>query len=456
MKILTFAVISLWAGSFVSAQQVSLLENEAGGVSTSAVTAGGVPQVIVPPVPAQNADAAAKPVKRIINKKKKSATLVAVSTTTVKAPADPVISSVTAPAAPAAVKPAESSAFPFEAVKPEEMPAAELAGTAAAPVKAAEAVKPAAEVKPAPAVKPVEPVKPAAEIKPLPAPKPAEPVKPPVETISVQAAKPAASAALAPAVMQSTPAVPGAGFSVGKIHTVTGGETLWGISDKYYKDPYSWGKIYNANLSSVKNPDRIYPMEELVIPDFTEEVKPESGKAPAITGGETVKEAEFTGSDVRQADEAAAPDAAAVPPAKTAQEELGDMLKEFDANDLSEEMPEHQKEWSAGVMIVPDSWLEDGVVASAEGGEEQMENSLSATGDVVLVKMKGQTEVKKGDYLLVYMKGATAYDKAGKKLGREIQRAGTLQVRSANGPQVRATVIDALTALIKGYVVKKK
>ena len=405
-------------------------------------------------------------IKKIINKKKKSAA-VSVSSAAVESPAAPAPGPGAA-AAPAPIMPAPpeasktvenstgASSFPFEAVKPEELPAAALSGKAAVLVNPAGIPKPAAEDKPVPAAKPVELVKPAAEVKPVTVVKPAEPLKP-AAVVMPAAAPEVKPAAPKPAVVQAPPAVAGAGFEVGKTHTVTGGDTLWGLSGKYYNDPYKWGTIYNANLGSVKNPDRIYPKEELVIPGLTEVVKPAAVKAAQITGGETVKEAEFTGSDVRQADEASAQKVtAAVPSAKTAPAELGDVLKEFDANDLSEEMPEHQKEWSAGVMIVPDSWQEDGVVASAEGDEEQMDNSLSVAGDAVLVTMTGQAEVKKGDYLSVYMKGATAYDKSGKKLGREIQRAGTLRVLSAEGRQFNAEVVEALTAVIRGYVVKKK
>ncbi len=412
MKTLAFAVLLLSTGGFAAAQQVSLLEDGTGGVpSTSAVTGEGMPQVLVPKdeAPAVTTPASAeKPVKKVIDKRKKNSA-VAVSPESAKG---------------------QPAGFPFEAVKPEELPAAALVPQSAAAAKPAETVKPPAEVKPVPRAEPEKTVKPAATIKP---------------------------AAAEPAVVQAPQAIPGAGFAVGKTHTVTGGDTLWDLSARYYKDPYKWGKIYNANLGTIKNPDRIYPSEELVIPGLTEEVKPGADKAAAVAGVETVKEGGAAGSDVLRAEVPAQAAAAAPAPAKTAAAELGDMLKEFDANDLSEEMPRDQKEWSAGVTIVPDSWQEDGTVSGAEKGEdEEMANSLSIGGDVVLVELRGGEAVKSGDYLAVYLKGATAYDKAGKKLGREIQRAGALQVLSADGGQVRAKVVEALTAITKGYVVKKK
>lgn len=323
-------------------------------------------------------------------------------------------------AAPVPAGTAAPAAFPFEAVKPEEMPAAAMMGETPA-VKPAEAVKPAAA---APAAKPAE--------KAAPTP-----------------------AAVKPAVVQAPPAVKGAGFAVAKTHTVTGGDTLWDLSNKYYKDPYKWGKIYNANLSTVANPDLIYPREELVIPDLTEEVTPAGAKAPEITGGETVKEAEFTGTDVKQQEGASA--AAPAAPAKAAKAELGDMLRDYDATDLSEEMPGDQKEWSTAISIVPDSWTEDGVITAAEKGkEESMEDSMSEAGAIVEVSMTGGAAVKKDDYLEVYLKGANAFDKSGKRLGREMQQAGTLQVLSSEGRQARARVVEAATGIIKGYVVKKK
>ncbi len=370
MKMLIFAALFLCTGAYASAQQVTLLEDGAGGAAkNSAAAEDGMPQVSLPkdeipaaavpaPVPVSPSAASTpkKTEKRVVNKKKKNSSIAASSST------------VKIPAAQVTVKPAAPN----------------------------------------------------------------------------------------PAVEQAPPAAAGAGFSVGKTHTVIGGDTLWDLSSKYYKDPYRWGKIYNANLGTVNNPDLIYPKEELVIPDLTEEVKPEAGKSPVITGGETVKEAQLAGSDVIQAPAASAP-ASAAPSAKTAQTELSEMLKDFDSNDLSEEMPVHQKEWSASVKIVPESWQQDGVVSAAVKGEgERMENSLSETGDILLVSMTGQAAVKKGDYLSVYMKGSTAYDKAGNKLGQELQLAGTVQVLSADGPKVRARVIETQTAIIKGYVVKRK
>jgi hypothetical protein len=158
---------------------------------------------------------------------------------------------------------------------------------------------------------------------------------------------------------------------------------------------------------------------------------------------------------VEQPAEEAAAYAAPRPAAPAA--ELKEALAAYDRNDLSEEMPEHQKEWASGVKIVPESWREDGVITAREtGDDDSMADSLSMSGAMVRVDMAGSVQVKRGDRLSIYMKGAAAFDDKGKKLGLEVQRAGTLEVVEADGGNVRARVIDSVTGIYKGYVVKKK
>ena len=84
-----------------------------------------------------------------------------------------------------------------------------------------------------------------------------------------------------------------------KEHTVSKGETLWGISSQEIVDPFLWPKIWKEN-PGIKNPDLIYPGEKIRIPFYLlrketqptaaqkmpereraiPEVKPESKKEP--------------------------------------------------------------------------------------------------------------------------------------------------------------------------------
>lgn len=51
-----------------------------------------------------------------------------------------------------------------------------------------------------------------------------------------------------------------------RTHKVVKGDTLWGISRKYYGKGNLYTKIYNANKNIIKNPDLIYPGQVFVIP----------------------------------------------------------------------------------------------------------------------------------------------------------------------------------------------
>jgi LysM repeat protein len=48
-------------------------------------------------------------------------------------------------------------------------------------------------------------------------------------------------------------------------HIVTPGDTLWGIAAKFLKDPYRWGELWKLNADEIRNPQRIYPGQVIVL-----------------------------------------------------------------------------------------------------------------------------------------------------------------------------------------------
>lgn len=73
----------------------------------------------------------------------------------------------------------------------------------------------------------------------------------------------------------STAPTPGVGgpetsppsINTGRTYVVVSGDSLSKIAKREYGDAQKWPKIYEANRSLIKDPDLIYPGQELRIPE---------------------------------------------------------------------------------------------------------------------------------------------------------------------------------------------
>lgn len=104
-------------------------------------------------------------------------------------------------------------------------------------------------------------------VAPPPAPEPPaapEPAPPPPapEAPVVAAPEPEVSSAPSPEPATQAPA------TAAKTYTVQPGDSLWKIAEAHYGNGSKYMKIFEANQPLLEDPDKIFPGQELVIPDL--------------------------------------------------------------------------------------------------------------------------------------------------------------------------------------------
>jgi hypothetical protein len=67
-------------------------------------------------------------------------------------------------------------------------------------------------------------------------------------------------------------------------YSVVRGDTLWDLSGKFYEDPFQWPLIFKTNRDIIRDPDLIYPKQNIRIEkEFTSEEKSKARRSASQT-----------------------------------------------------------------------------------------------------------------------------------------------------------------------------
>jgi hypothetical protein len=205
------------------------------------------------------------------------------------------------------------------------------------------------------------------------------------------------------------------------------GDTLWDISNAFFKDTFLWPFIWKAN-PAVTNPDLIFTGNTLMIPGLAPiERALKAEAAPSEPPMEKKEPARETAAVQQQEGLAAAATrqkAAAVEETPTGESRL--ILPE------EQIYPIVDKYAMVSAGFVSNEETKDTIVGGAERGR-----TIFGYDDIVYVSMRDAENVKIGDKYLIYTNvSKVKHPKTGKDFGKLIKGRGILQI-TAKDPAVK-------------------
>ncbi|NJD90290.1 MAG: LysM peptidoglycan-binding domain-containing protein [Geobacter sp.] len=217
------------------------------------------------------------------------------------------------------------------------------------------------------------------------------------------------------------------------IYTVKKGDTLWGLSDRFMKDPHYWPDLWARNPEEVKNPHFIFPGQKLRIYPDRIEVEAAPKAAPAKTEAPVVQ--------------AAAPKAA---------EAAVEPIKAPETVEKAVEERRFAVSGGEGFIAETDFKLYGKVIAG------QHNRQIFAFDDVVYTDIGNRDGGKAGNRYSVYKKhSAISHPVTNQILGFRVAPLGTLQLTEMAEKSSKAIITDSFLeiepgALLLPYADRKK
>lgn len=202
------------------------------------------------------------------------------------------------------------------------------------------------------------------------------------------------------------------------VYTIKKGDTLWGISQRYLKDPYYWPNLW-ANNPELPNPHFIYPGQKVKIYDGRIEIvaAPEAVKPPPAVAA------------TAPAPEPQAAAQAAEPAAEPAEPEI--KIAALGANEG---------------FVAADRI--SGLGTLVDTTDNRM---LISRGNTVFMQMRDLAATKVGMFFNLFQQGSEIDNPAtGELVGYRVVNLGTVQITDVSGSVATGVITEALKEIERG------
>ena len=198
----------------------------------------------------------------------------------------------------------------------------------------------------------------------------------------------------------------------GRTYIIKKGDTLWGISERFIKDPYYWPGLW-ANNPDIGNPHFIYPGQTLKIYDGRIELVPAYPAAAAIEAPAA----------------AAAPDS---PPQPV--------------------LPAPSPAITINTLGGARGFVGDEEIAAAGVLVDTIDNRiLMAGGDTVFVKPQDPAGIRPGDRFSLFSIGERVlHPLTNQPVGYQVAELGSLQITEGGSKVATAVITDSLREIQRG------
>jgi len=212
-----------------------------------------------------------------------------------------------------------------------------------------------------------------------------------------------------------------------QIYTIKKGDTLWGISNRFIKDPYYWPNLWSHN-PDIPNPHFIYPGQKLAIyDDRIEIIKAEPEVEPVEGDLEPIDEPE-------------------VPKVETTDETTPEpVTEELVGGEPEEEIKIKVPGGGIGFIGIEDLKTAGRIV---DGTDNRL---VLGTNDMVFLEMNDLDTIDPGMNFAIFDLGdKVEHPKTGRNLGYQVFELGTLEIIDVDDNVATAKILSNVREILRG------